>query len=186
MRYNSKGVNALKYQELYMDYQRLLDEDLRLCTELAELPAGHLTTKRISGKEYHYLQYSVDGKKKSVYVKAEQLAQTREQLALRAQKASRLTEVRAEQERLESAVRILDGALSRLFFQLKHSAKMDALPLPQRKKALSFASAMTALEGLPARAQTDALLEQWTRGEASFRDYYLSTLRDYRLLEVLS
>ena len=176
----------MKYQELYLDYQRLLDEELRLCKELAELPTGNLTAKRISGKEYQYLQYSEDGKKKSVYIKAEQLEQLREQLTQRTQKSTRLKEVRAEQERLESAVRILDGPLSRLFFQLKHSAKMDALPLPQRKKALSFASAMTALEGLPARAQTDALLEQWSRGEASFRDYYLTTLREYRLLEVLS
>ncbi len=176
----------MKYQELYLDYQRLLDEEIQLCKELAELPTGNLTAKRISGKEYQYLQYSEGGKKKSVYIKAEQLEQLREQLTQRAQKSTRLKEVRAEQERLESAVRILDGPLSRFFFQLKHSAKMDALPLPQRKKALSFASAMTALEGLPARTQTDALLEQWSRGEASFRDYYLTTLREYRLLEVLS
>ena len=176
----------MKYQELYLDYQRLLNEELRLCGELAELPTGNLTAKRISGKEYQYLQYSVGGKKKSVYIKAEQLEQTREQLALRAQKAARLKEVRAELERLESAVRILDRALSRLFLRLKYSAKMDALPLPQRKKALSFARAMTALEGLSARVQTDTFLEQWTRGDASFRDYYLTTLREYRLLEVLS
>lgn len=176
----------MKYQELYLDYQRLLDEEMQLCKELAELPTGNLTAKRISGKEYQYLQYSEGGKKKSVYIKAKQLEQLREQLTQRAQKSTRLKEVRAEQEKLESAVRILDGPLSRLFFQLKHSAKMDALPLPQRKKALSFASAMTALEGLPASAQTDALLEQWSRGEASFRDYYLTTLREYRLLEVLS
>lgn len=176
----------MKYQELYLDYQRLLDEELQLCGELAELPAGNLTAKRISGKEYQYLQYSVDGKKKSVYIKAEQLEQTREQLAMRTQKTARLAEVRTEMVKLESAVRILDGALSRLFLRLKHSAQMDALPLPQRKKALSFASAMTALEGLPARAQTDALLERWTCGEASFRDYYLTTLRDYRLLEAWS
>lgn len=176
----------MKYQELYLDYQRLLDEEMQLCKELAELPTGNLTAKRISGKEYQYLQYSEGGKKKSVYIKAKQLEQLREQLTQRAQKSTRLKEVRAEQEKLESAVRILDAPLSRLFFQLKHSAKMDALPLPQRKKALSFASAMTALEGLPASAQTDALLEQWSRGEASFRDYYLTTLREYRLLEVLS
>ncbi|WP_308588787.1 hypothetical protein [uncultured Oscillibacter sp.] len=176
----------MKYQELYLDYQRLLDEELQLCKELTELPTGNLTAKRISGKEYQYLQYSEDGKKKSVYIKAEQLAQLRKQLTQRAQKSTRLKEVRAEQEKLESAVRILDGPLSRLFFQLKYSAKMDALPLPQRKKALSFASAMTALEGLPARTQTDAFLERWSYGEASFRDYYLTTLREYRLLEALS
>lgn len=176
----------MKYQELYLDYQRLLDEEMQLCKELAELPTGNLTAKRISGKEYQYLQYSEGGKKKCVYIKTEQLEQLRKQLSQRAQKSTRLKEVRAEQEKLESAGRILDGPLSRLFFQLKHSAKMDALPLPQRKKALSFASAMTALEGLPARAQTDALLEQWSRGEASFRDYYLATLREYRLLKALS
>lgn len=176
----------MKYQELYLDYQCLLDEELLLCRELAELPTGHLTRKCISGKEYQYLQYSMGGKKKSVYIKANQLEQIREQLVMRAQKAARLTEVRAEQEKLESAVRILNGPLSRLLLKLKYSAKMDALPLPQRKKALTFASAMTALEGLPAREQTDVLLERWTHGEASFRDYYLATLREYRLLEALS
>lgn len=176
----------MKYQELYQDYRHLLDEELRICRQLDQLPNGYLTVKKISGKEYQYLQYTVNGKKKSEYIKAEQLHETQEQLAERARQTDRLSIVRAEQAKLEEAVRILDMSMSRLFFQLKHSAKMDALPLSQRKKALAFATAMTALEGLPAKAQTNAHLEQWMSGRASYMDYYMATLQAYWQPEVRS
>ena len=41
--------------------------------------------------------------------------------------------------------------LYRTFVFLKQCAEMDALPMEKRKDALSFARAMTALEGLVAR-----------------------------------
>jgi hypothetical protein len=51
---------------------------------------------------------------------------------------------------------------------------MDALPISKRDKALSFARAMTSLEGLPAKEATEENLQLWAKGEKSFADFYLS------------
>ena len=61
---------------------------------------------------------------------------------------------------------------------------MDALPVAKREKALSFARAMTSLEGLPARETTEENLQLWAKGEKSFADFYLPALQDYRVMEV--
>ena len=61
----------MKYQELLNEYKDLLAADVRLRSELQQIPKGYLVTKKISGKEYLYLQYSVQGKKKSEYVRDE-------------------------------------------------------------------------------------------------------------------
>lgn len=45
--------------------------------------------------------------------------------------------------------------LYRIFVFLKQCAEMDALPVERRSKALSFARAMTALEGLSAKEETE-------------------------------
>ena len=63
-------------------------------------------------------------------------------------------------------------------------ADMDALPISKREKALSFARAMTALEGLPARETTEENLQLWAKGEKSFADFYLPALQDYHVMEV--
>ena len=60
---------------------------------------------------------------------------------------------------------------------------MDALPISKRTAALQFASAMTALEGLPAKRETETSLEEWANGRRSFVDIYMKALRHYRVLE---
>ena len=87
-------------------------------------------------------------------------------------------------DRLEKAVKILDTHLSRTFFYLRQCADMDALPISKRHKALSFARAMTSLEGLPAKEITEKNLQLWAKGEKSFADFYLPALQDYRVIEV--
>lgn len=79
---------------------------------------------------------------------------------------------------------LLDEQLSRSFFYLRQCADMDALPISKRDKALSFARAMTSLEGLPAKEATEENLQLWAKGEKSFADFYLSALQDYRVMEV--
>ena len=58
----------MKYHELLVEYKKLLADDVRLRQEMNLIPKGYLVTKKIAGKEYLYLQYTVQGKKKSEYV----------------------------------------------------------------------------------------------------------------------
>ena len=62
---------------------------------------------------------------------------------------------------------------------------MDALPREKRGHALSFAKAMTALEGLPAKEETERNLLLWEKGEKRFSDFYMNALQNYRVLEVM-
>ena len=93
--------------------------------------------------------------------------------------------LRREQIRLESAARILDTNLYRTFMFLKQCADMDALPMEKRLDALSFARAMTALEGLSAREETEQNLLLWAKGEKKFADFYMKSLQSYRVVEGL-
>ena len=95
-----------------------------------------------------------------------------------------LDENNANLDRLEKAAKILNTQLSHTFFYLRQCADMDALPLSKRNKALSFARAMTSLEGLPAKESTEENLQLWAKGEKSFADFYLPALQDYRVMEV--
>ena len=61
----------MKYMELLDEYSALLNSEVKLRLELHEIPKGYLVTKRISGKEYLYLQYTEHGKKKTEYIREE-------------------------------------------------------------------------------------------------------------------
>ena len=66
-----------------------------------------------------------------------------------------------------------DGNQSRISFFLQQCAEMDAMPMEKRQEALSFAKAMTALEGLPAKEETEKNLQLWAKGEKRFVDFYM-------------
>ena len=173
----------MRYQELLNEYRDLLAADVRLQQELHRIPKGYLVTKKISGREYQYLQYSVQGKKKSEYVREEDEACIRAAIARREPVKAELNAVRQNQDRLERAARILDTNLYRTFVFLKQSAEMDALPVDKRLDALTFAKAMTALEGLPAKEETEQNLLRWAAGEKRFTDFYMQSLCAYGILE---
>lgn len=175
----------MKYRELLDEYKRLLDRDVALRIELHQIPKGYLVTKKISGKEYLYLQYTVQGKKKSEYVRDEDVDRMKAALARRDPMKKEMDAIRREQVRLESAAKILDLNLYRAFFFLKQCSEMDALPKEKRHTALSFARAMTALEGLPAKEETEHNLLLWVSGEKQFADFYMKALQTYRVLEVM-
>ena len=59
----------MKYQELLDEYRQLLQRNVQLQQQMQQIPKGYIVTKRISGKDYYYLQYSVQGKKKSQYIR---------------------------------------------------------------------------------------------------------------------
>lgn len=173
----------MRYQELLNEYRDLLAADVRLQQELHRIPKGYLVTKKISGREYQYLQYSVQGKKKSEYVREEDEERIREAISRREPAKAELNAVRQNQDRLECAARILDTNLYRTFVFLKQSAEMDALPVDKRLDALTFAKAMTALEGLPAKEETEQNLLLWAAGEKRFTDFYMQSLCAYGILE---
>lgn len=72
-----------------------------------------------------------------------------------------------------SAAKNFDSNQYRISFFLQQCAEMDALPIEKRRDALSFASAMTALEGLPSREETERNLQLWAKGEKRFADFYM-------------
>lgn len=173
----------MKYHELLVEYKELLAKDVRLRQEMHLIPKGYLVTKKIAGKEYLYLQYTVQGKKKSEYVREEDALQIRSAIARREPVKGEIYTLRREQERLESAAKILDSNLYRTFIFLKQCAEMDAMPLEKRSGALSFARAMTALEGLSAKDETEQNLLLWAKGQKLFSDFYMKSLQSYRVVE---
>lgn len=172
----------MKYQELYDEYNELLQRFSSLTLELQELPRGYICTKTISGKEYHYLQYTQFGKKKSEYIREALLSDTKAMLERREHISDELVLINHEMNRLESAVKILSPNLSQLFFYSKQCAQMDAMPISKRSKAISFSKAITDLEGLPASSETEENLLQWANGHKSFADVYLPTLNRYQMI----
>lgn len=174
----------MKYQELYNEYIDLLHSQIALQKQWQSIPKGYITKKKISGKEYYYLQYTSFRKKKSEYLQESSVEFVREKLILGEKLRKEIAENNTKLSRLERAVKILDEQLSRSFFHLRQCADMDALPISKRYKALSFARAMTSLEGLPAKESTEENLQLWAKGEKSFADFYLPALQDYRVMEV--
>lgn len=174
----------MRYKELYNEYGTLLHRQAELRQQMQSTPRGYITIKKISGKEYHYLQYTSCGKKKCEYLREADVEAVREKLSRREILSKELENNNANLDRLEKAAQILDVQLSRTFFFLRQCADMDALPVHKRTKALSFARAMTALEGVPAQNTTEENLKLWAKGEKSFADFYLPALQDYRIVEV--
>ena len=173
----------MKYRELYDEYRELLVCETKLRQEIYRIPKGYLVTKKIAGKEYLYLQYTAQGKKKSEYIHEEDWLWVKAAIARREPAKEEMDILRREQTRLENAAKILDSNLYRTFVFLKQCAEMDSLPIEKRQDALSFARAMTALEGLSAREETEQNLLLWAKGEKKFADFYMKSLQSYRVVE---
>lgn len=84
---------------------------------------------------------------------------------------------------MERTVKNFDSDQCRISFFLQQCAEMDALPIERRQKALAFARAMTALEGLPASEKTEQELQLWAKGERRFVDFYLDFLQACSVIE---
>lgn len=173
----------MRYFELLTEYKNLLHADVQLRTQLQAIPKGYITTKKIAGKDYYYLQYSSQGKKKSEYLREEEVASIRHAIAQREPLKAKIEGIRKDQMRLENAARILDMSLYRTFLFLKQCAEMDVLPIAKRHEALLFSSAMTALEGLYAKPETEKSLQLWASGQGSYTDIYMKALVQYRVVE---
>ena len=174
----------MKYQELYDEYNLYLDQYSKGKLELSTLPKGKIMKKRISGKEYNYLQFTTYGTRKTEYIKEDKIIHINNKLSRRETLLNEIDAISKELTRLEQAVRILDSKMSRIFIYLRQCADMDSLPLSKRVEAISFSSAITALEGLATSEDTEAGLKSWAEGKIAFADFYLPILKRYHVLEV--
>ena len=84
---------------------------------------------------------------------------------------------------MESTAEYFVSNQSRITFFLQQCAEMDALPIEKRKDALAFSQAMTALEGLLAKEETEKNLQLWAKGEKKFADFYMEALQGYSVIE---
>ena len=84
---------------------------------------------------------------------------------------------------MESSAKYFDSNQSRISFFLQQCAEMDAVPIEKRQNALSFAKAMAALEGLPAKEETEKNLQLWTKGEKRFADFCMESLQAYAIID---
>jgi len=174
----------MAYQDLYSEYTSLLRDKADCQSKLAALKEGYISTKTITGKRYSYLQYRVNGKLLSEYIRDDQLPKVKKDLDKRADISKRIIEIDEQLGKIEAAANILDSSLCHRLIILRRCAAMEAMSFEERKKSLAFGSAMTALEGIPASVETEKNLSRWANGDLSFQESYLNTLRAYHLAEV--
>jgi len=174
----------MEYLELYDEYTSLLKDKVDKQKRLVLLRAGYISTKTISGKKYTYLQYRVNGKLSSEYVREDHLPGIRAELEERTCVLEKIRYIDGRLDKIEAAANILDDSLRRKLVTLRRCATMEAMPYEERIKSLAFGSAMTALEGIPASKETETNLSRWATGDLSFQESYLYTLRAYNLSEV--
>lgn len=84
---------------------------------------------------------------------------------------------------MESTEKYFDRNQDRISYFLQQCVEMDALPIEKRQDTLAFARAMTALEGLPAKEETEKNLQLWAKGEKRFADFYIKSLQSYHVLD---
>ena len=173
----------MEYNDLYIKYDTLTREKTNCQIALREIKHGYISTKTISGKKYNYLQSRVSGKLVSKYIKSGQLRKVRDDLDKRAELLERVKEIDEQLEKIEYAAGVLDNSLRRSLLTLRRCTMMETITLEERKKSLSFSSAISALEGIPTSKATERDLAQWETGKLSFFESYQRTLRKYHLTE---
>jgi len=172
------------YQELHNEYTTLLREKADCQSSLAMLKDGYISTKTISNKKYAYLQYRMDGKLISEYIRDENLPKIRDELDERGRLENKIGKIDDRLGKIEAAANILNNSLRRNLITLRRCAVMEEMTFAEREKSLAFGRAMTALEGIPASEEIERNLSRWTIGDLSFQESYLNILQAYHLTEV--
>lgn len=161
------------------EYKDLLESKLKLETELKELVHGYISKKTIKGKTYCYLQYRVNGKLTSQYLKSEEVDAVIEQIARRKVCEAELPKLKARLSELEQAAELLGKNISRQLMLLKLSTGMDNLTAEQKKQSVSFAGAINAVEGIPVSEQAEQDIVDWQNGNKPFLSIFEATLKRY-------
>lgn len=82
-----------------MTEKECLEELTRLQAEINNLPKGYISTKTVRGNTYYYHQWSEGGKKKSRYLKADEVEPLREQIARRKKLQEQVKHLRSKGEK---------------------------------------------------------------------------------------
>ncbi len=164
---------------LVNEYKELLEQKVLIESELQRLARGYISKKKISGREYCYLQCKNDGKVTSEYLKSDDVQRITDELALRKKYEADLPVIDARLAELENAAQIIGKGTDRTLMLLKISAGMDSMGQDEKDECISFANAMNAIEGVPASEQTADELAQWQCGAKSYMAVFSATLRRY-------
>ena len=165
--------------EIIREYTSLLQRKADIESALTDLPKGYISKKNIKGITYHYLQARVNGHMKSIYLKADEVAETAKKLSLRKKYESELPTLENRLNELEQAAALIHSSLARKLEMLKLSVGMDELSEDRKELCVSFSEAMTSIEGIPASAETKRDLQNWMDGTVSFLSVFESTLKRY-------
>ena len=161
------------------EYKALLSERAFFLKELSVLTDGYISRKNINGKEYCYLQSRVHGKVTSVYIKVENVDSIDRELKLRKKYEAELPGIEKRLSEIREAVKLLDSSFIRKLDMLELSAGMDEIADLTKNRCVTFADAMTSIEGVPVSEEAKEELDDWVSGKATFISVFESTLKRY-------
>ena len=161
------------------EYKNLLAKKIFFINELSVLPNGYISKKNINGNEYCYLQCRVRGKITSVYIKTESVDSIDRELKLRKKYESELSDVEKRLSEIREAIKLLDSSFIRKLDMLELSAGMDEIAYLTKTRCVTFADAMTSIEGVPVSKKAKEELDNWLSGKATFISVFESTLKRY-------
>ena len=95
---------SVLYDVLEEEKERLLRMKSAMEKELESLPKGYLSKKRISGREYYYLQHRDGGKMVSSFVPAADVEEMRTKVERRRQLQASIRECRENIRKLERVI----------------------------------------------------------------------------------
>lgn len=161
------------------EYKNLLSKRAFFLKELSVLPNGYISRKNINGKEYCYLQCRTHGKITSVYIKTENVGTIEKDLKLRKKYEAELPVIEKRLSEIREAIKLLDSSFIRKLDMLELTVGMDEISSTTKNKCLTFADAMTSIEGVPVSKTAKEELNNWLSGEVTFISVFESTLKRY-------
>ncbi len=159
---------------IIFEYKSLISDYNNLKNTMENFPSGYISNKIIKGKVYYYLQSRMGGKINSRYLKADEVPLIRQQIEDSKKYKSKLIGIECRISELENAAKLIDKNLSRQLSLIKLTDGLDELSHEQKEKSISFASAMNAIEGVPASHKANIYIDEWKNGGRT----YLSALQD--------
>lgn len=147
--------------------------------ELEKLPQGYISKKTINNSVYFYLQSRNGSKIESRYLHKDEVANIEADIKKRKVYESEVIEVRIRIKDLEKAAKIISKDLFRKLQLIKLCCGMDDLSSKEKNNCASFATAMNAVEGVPASKNTQTDIEFWKNGQISFGTVFSNVLSRY-------
>lgn len=161
------------------EYAALVKRKGEIDAALASLPRGYISRKTINGKEYRYLQTRINGKMVSTYLKGDEADRVAAGLAERKTMEAELPKIVTRMKELEQAARLIGRGADRRLMLLNISMGMDAMDAEQKKRSISFADAMNAIEGVPVSEQTAKDIADWQNGKKPYLTVFETVLKRY-------